>query len=805
MVEGNIRANQALTDKSTEILAPIPQGMVPVVGPTGDNGLIPEAELQNYRQQGYRIASPDEIRSQQAHEIYGTPAGQLVAAGLGGLDTVSLGFGKGVLHAGAQLISGKPAADALSRDIQGYEQENPGSYTLGQIVGALVPTVTTGGIGGLAEGAEGLVGKGILGTTAKWGAQGAMEGALYGAGAVFSEDQLGDTQQSAERLIAGAAKAGLLGLGIGGTMGLAGGTLMKFGGAAIAKLPDARELADHLAGAALNADVKDRRILEKMGLDVERLGSFMNESPEISAVMAKGGSIQKIAEAAEKSARRIGTDVDNALEHIVTTAEAVGKKPNARQIIDAINQEVIAPLERSPFHSDVAAQIRKEVDKFGAEAGVYARERTAADVAEDIAAAAGESSAKAGRATGEIRRDPLTGKPVIMGEGEISFKRLKELQSDLAKRYNTKSNLLSEKDFIENMRQVGGIMNTHFKKQLQEFPEQLAQLEKLNEQYKLAKQVEVISAKEAIKREAHTAGAKDLLSGFGIAKFFGAKGLALALATKVAKEHGPQFAAAVLDRASRMSALKGAMTEVSNVVSKSARQLVRGSIRAGVAVTMDRSKQANKVMKSLDRIAHNPEAMAAPLGTHIDESVAPMLRQAYINQNIKIIQDIYAKAPKGIPIMPMLPNSPRIPPSKAQIAKWMRIVDVYNNPIGAVVSNFKKGQLTVDHVDALDRYFGTSIAPELRQAVGIELTQLAAEGKMPSPRARQQLALLLRAGTDAALQPEFIATQQAIANQPPDSELFDNQESNAATPRSQSKRSSMGGGEETMDETSKDE
>lgn len=733
-------------------IAPIPDGKVPVVGPGGQAGTIDQAELSKARELGYRVATPEEIRLQQVKEKYGDTGGALAAAALGGLDTATFGFGKGLIFKGAQILGGAPQAEELMSGWDNYEAANKGAYKLGQAGGVILPAILSGGESLLGEGASlaaeravaGAVGEGILSTTAKVATQGAAEGAVMGAGDAFTQDMLGtDHADLVEKMVAGAAKGGLYGGLIGGGLGLIGGTASK----AIHNLPSSSEMAAGLAADSLQMNVREQRILEKIGLDKHRLGMFMLREPEIREAMAAGKTIDEIAIAFDKVKARYGDDIATALDAIEEQAKTqggmFGAKPDVGQILQEVRDNVISPLEKSPFHAHIADRVEKMVDSFGERAGVYMRESP----------------------TGRFIRDELTSKPKIFGPGNISFKQLHEFRQNLDDLVFRESKALSTDKVVQELQDMRGIMEKHFRAQAEQLGSAGQQYIKAADAYKHAARGSEIAEASAMRQSARPSfGFRDTLHGLAGTLAWGPKGILLAAGSKVLRERGPQFAAVVLDNASKLSAMRGSADIINGRIATAAKMMVRSAPRMGVAMEQSREKKALKLIDHVKTISATPMHIQELVKDHIDGRLAPDVQRKYIDKYIRDMQFLAMSAPKGAQLVPALAGTKATKPNKAAITSWMRMVDVHVDPLATIEAAVKKNQLTRDHVEALDVFY-PRIANELRMMVMTELAKAAQGGKMPSYSRRIQLGLLTKAPTDASLDPKFISSQQVIVNE----------------------------------------
>lgn len=219
---------------------------IDVISPDGEKGTIPSENAQRAFAGGYTFYSPLMKQKDAVKKEYGEGIGaEATAAALGAARGVTFGLSDQALTK-LELI--KPEALKLYRDL------NPSASLTGEIGGAVVPALLSGGtsavgsiaaktapalaqraglaIGGAA--AKKLTGKiasksvsKIVEKATKAGVGSAVEGALYGSGQLLTEDAIGDAEFNAENLIKYTAEGGLIG-GLTGTgLSLAGSGAKK--------------------------------------------------------------------------------------------------------------------------------------------------------------------------------------------------------------------------------------------------------------------------------------------------------------------------------------------------------------------------------------------------------------------------------------------------------------------------------------------------------------------------------------------------------------------------------------------------
>lgn len=212
-------------------------------GPDGRVVNIDASELPAAVRRGYTPLSAAEVQGERdVEEERNAPLGGLKAGLRGAARTITLGtYDKGVIEA-TRLLEGDQAADEARRSLVASREAHPVASGLGEVAGMFAPT----GIAGLVGKGARAAGAGLVGILAREGAglgeriavrglagaaAGAGEGALYGAGQQISEDALGATDVTAEKLFAAAGKGALFGGLMGGTL-VGGAKLLEEGGSA---------------------------------------------------------------------------------------------------------------------------------------------------------------------------------------------------------------------------------------------------------------------------------------------------------------------------------------------------------------------------------------------------------------------------------------------------------------------------------------------------------------------------------------------------------------------------------------------
>lgn len=180
--------------------------IVTVVSPVGEIGSIPADQLSAAEDEGYRVATPKDVRREVLFQKYGNSVeNQVKAFGQGVAKSVPFVGGYALKELGVT----KEAAEARS-------EFYPGTELLGEATGVgaqlTVPISPLKGLGAAAEGVAGMAGSAAV----KKIAGSAIEGAAYNVGSEINDAVLGDKELSAEQALAAAGSGAALGALSGG-------------------------------------------------------------------------------------------------------------------------------------------------------------------------------------------------------------------------------------------------------------------------------------------------------------------------------------------------------------------------------------------------------------------------------------------------------------------------------------------------------------------------------------------------------------------------------------------------------------
>lgn len=279
------------------------------------------------------------------------------------------------LGAGLSGVSDYDAAAAeAAKDIQGIKQANRGTAITGEVLGAVLPAIASGGAGTAGTVAR-LTPAGQLASlatkmgtalTARAAGAGARIGALAITGAVegatdnairrVTEDlTAGDVDITAERMLGAAWDGAKLGFLVGGGAAAAGEAAQ---GAAklLAKLPSVEDFATGRAfKAALGgANVKGVRQADKLG-GPEAIGKTLLDE----GIVTKGASIEDIAERSSALREQLGKEIGEMRKQADVLSGGTG--PDGVELMRKIDDDVIAPL-RDGINDDLAESLTKQFE-----------------------------------------------------------------------------------------------------------------------------------------------------------------------------------------------------------------------------------------------------------------------------------------------------------------------------------------------------------------------------------------------------------------------------------------------------------
>lgn len=764
---------------------------VPVMGESGDIGTV-AAEDYDPR---LRIASQEEFRGAEQEKKYGGVGGGAAALGINAADALTLGAGKGLAVQAAGLVGGEGAEQATRDYIRGTDVTNPGLAMTGQVLGTAAPLLVGGvegvvgkgarGIGGavrgvdtlgsLAEtGVRGLVGGEATGAlagaaqkAAAFGARGAVEGSIYGAGNAYSESVLANEDLTAERIMSGAAHGALfgtaIGAGIGGATSLAGSAFAKLGETVIPKIRGAVEdFAEQRAFKAAGGIQKDVRAAMKRAGGAEEISKDLLARGHINYESTADSIAESIAADAEQQGAKLGTMMRE-LDAKAATA-GPGHLVDGSKIVKRAYDEVVVPMLDNPAMRDVGEQMAKRLEPY---------------VADFAGNEIGHAKLWEVRRGLDQRINWETRAQSPLADGLKDFRRI--LEGELT-------------ESADNAARALGVSDTFGKdwKETKRLYSSLAFSRDMAEQG--------IARKEGNRFFSLT---DNLAGGFGAASSGGEasllgilnpaaalSGVLTAAAHKVLRERGSSILATAADKLSRVGQVAEHAAQIDRKVTDSIDKFLSkgsataakvandnpdkiGAVHAGgvgaAASLYGGSAGHTKEPKGLDGQYHAATKAVATLASqpavaqeHMQKSVAPMVKHQpamamkVASKQTQAITYLQSKIPTQPAAAPggLSPVHVRAIPDTEK-ASFLRTLRAVQRPLSAL-DDLEKGNLSKETVDALKAVYPETY-DDLKTKVMNRVASLAADGDDVPYAQKLQIGRLFGVAVDPTQSPAFVA------------------------------------------------
>lgn len=370
-----------------EVAAPVKAAgveRIPVIVGDGSVQTVAPHDLPAALDQGWQVASPEQVRAYRDEVQYGKASAQAQTAGEAALRGLTAGLSDRALT-------------KLGVDAEGMRkrvEQNPVTAGVAEAAGFLAPLALTGGgsgaLGVAAEGtrALGLVpraiagagalvekgvasvaGESILGRGLAKAAAGAAEGGLYGAGQAVSESALQDAPLTAERLAAHVGTGALFGGVAGGVLGGVGASAEKHILPKLKQLLSVEniEAAVNRAGLRQWAQGRGKSMFKKLrrdfGEDAEAAIGRAVQDEGLGEVIANGSTWSEIHGVTQEKLGASGRRIGEALKQVdaALPGEAQGA---AQRIAQRTANEVIEPLRNTGLRSDkaLAGKLMREAE-----------------------------------------------------------------------------------------------------------------------------------------------------------------------------------------------------------------------------------------------------------------------------------------------------------------------------------------------------------------------------------------------------------------------------------------------------------
>lgn len=661
------------------------------------------------------------------------------------------------------------AAQEYLDSFEAREEANPVAGTLGEVGSDLATLALTGG-GGLAARGGTAVGEAVLaragtglasralGSAARLGTEGAIEGAILGGEDVLTEAALGDTELTGERLATGIGFGALLGAGTGAALGGTGRLLGEAGKRSVTAarrraeqlIPQIQEAVspEGLQRFAQETAFRSLRPVKRYTDRAARQAGGIEGVGEILLrrnVVTNDATLETMATRLDELVPQVGDEISS----IVRRADTIpGVRPNAQRIRAKV-QELQEQFATAATGSQrrIARQLEDELRPFfqqldeAGEEGISAEQvwmlRRELDDSINWRVRSQDSPPKLNEALQDVRR-------LVEDEVDATVQRAgREVGEDLGQAYRN-----AKRDY------AGLVLS-------RDVAADRLSREAANRSFSLTDYMSGIVG-------AAGTGALDLgVPGAGLAA-----GFLLGRLNKLLRERGNQVLAATgnrlaIMRAARRESQKVA-TRVESRVDAYLDRVMQGG-RAAARTTGRNAARAARVasiaafderVKNVRETAADPAAITEQLGekTSTLAQVAPQTAAAMQRTAMRDLKFLHDRLPAGTQPRGGLMASmapPRLV-SDVERMRWMRYYDAVEEP-ESVLEDLEAGELTREGVEALKE-----TRPAMYRTLVRRVMERLATAEEPVPyQERLQLGLLLGVPTDPSLEPRFVASMQA--------------------------------------------
>lgn len=733
---------------------------IPVLNQNGDAGEIDPEEAARAFKSGFTFqGAAARAASEREVEFSDRP-----------LEAGTAGFARGLTLGLSDFVLTKTGLVSRER-LKALEEENLPASISGEILGSVGPLLIpepastaaaavrlpflAARLAGAAPRAIAKAGKAVeAGLAAKTGstvlsniAAGGVEGALFSASQVVSEQALGDPDLIAEQTL---ADKGLRVLQLAGQGALFGGALP----AGIA--------ATRLAGGIVAPVTKAVRGKISKAINVENIKAFGERqaakalgagSKHTGIMMQKVGGVEQMGRDALEVGIKTVKDLDKlnpvltamfgrlkrGYQALDTAATAANKMPQAASFKAFMEKEVLDPMLKAPtkanFHRRLTQDLKKRL---------------------------------------KLLDDPARNRP----NTEITFDELwtwkKEFGDSLnwgdqaAKAYNN-----AGREYWHAMRTfiLGEAEKVGGKRFVAEFVEHNRKFSSLL----LAKDIATsVARKENVNR---SFGLTDHLSAVMIGNVSGSflMGLAAGAVNRfVIRDRGNQILATTANKISKLSILQKSAQATDEKADKLISAMLKkdparpaalatGAVVLdaldlspnGETVTGTRAEKANQKIKQMTDLASDPQAVAERVSEAlgpISES-APAISAALTDKAGQTLNFLVDKAPKRFGADQLFGNT--FMASGTQIERWERYLRSANDPLSAL-EDISRGRLTPEAVETLQVLY-----PGLYESLKRKIIEKVAENPQGVDRVtRIQLSLLFGQPLDPTVSPSFLSAVQ---------------------------------------------
>jgi hypothetical protein len=796
---------------ATGKVQPTPTTRVPVVVSDGSIQTIEAKDLQAALDQGWTVASSQQVAAFRDQQHYADVAGQTRAAGEAALRGLTVGLSD----------KGLRALGVSAEDLAKRRELNPVTSTVAELAGTVAPLVLSGGAAapeeaaGLASmlsgavrtagaapraiaatghaverGLGSILGHRIAAKAVAGAGAGVVEGGLYGLGQAVSESALKDIPLSSERIAVHVGLGALLGGAAGGVLGTATASVEKMLVPKIKEMFTVENVQRFVDRAGLRQWAQGRgkamfgRLRRDFGSDAEKVIGQTVRDEGLDQVIASGRSWDEIhgitTEKMGVAGRKIGEDL-RAIDEALPDAAA----PVTERVAARAEREVLEPLARSGVRSDkgIASKVKRELEWLWPQA----EGATAEEIAAGVAAKRAEFVPSFERLHQLRARIDDIAFPKGMADATPYQKALQKMRGIVEDEITAGADAAAEK--------MGGISAATYSADKLRY-KGLLWLNKAAESNAASElSNRTVSLTDNIWGSAITAGTLTRLlagdvSALGAMTVATMAGVGAGALNKYLRQQGQDLAARTgqkvlaLMRASESTAkttdravgdffaagaqLETALHPVAHAVEKGAEQtaVVMHRTIDTVGTKLHEAREEQESLRSrfdtkiaqLDRFQQAPEAaLGKPLGD--TDQTAPAVSQQIREIANRGAAFLLSKAPKhrqrASQVQPQFDKRQHV--SDSEMARFLRYSDAVENP-KKLLKQFGKGQLRREGAETL-----RTVYPLTHRHLVESVQERLMKAKTPLPRQKLvQLSLLLGTPLHPSMEPGFIAMCQKI-------------------------------------------
>lgn len=774
---------------------------VNVTDPFGKIGSLPRTKVNEALDNGYKLATPEEVHIAKNEERFGGVQGSIFAGTLGAARTASLGFSDLALTSMPKEYGG-----FSPEQLKGLSETNPVSTVIGEIGGVLrdplgLASMINKGSAAATKGAKTILGaakeakaatrtEAVLESTFRH----SMEGAVYGGIASSINDKaLGDPGLNGEKILSNVGYGYFLGGASGGALKMLGYGITP----AIRKAVDTLgELRNDLVGSGygekaliskvlptrLSEAVTDRQLnldtqgqaatLRKMANNLNTVTDLLQGEVRRFDTEVHSGAMDSLFKSSAKWAGKAQQNVASYVSDVVEKLKPIMSEPGTKEALDKLKNISQADalkkgtskaifdslgtlkthlndfFKKEPMLKEAFDPVVQDIDKFMKDPSIFG--------------AAGAASVLH-KENVEMLRKYISASTSELTPFQKTFGNVKDGKwgFDLTKLHEAFMN----KDPIQRTANLNILDD--FYAHISEMPDNIMNAKKTipNSSWKKETLKKIIDNSE----KSHEQAFNDYLEGIKTRRpMYGWKDYAPVL---IAKWH-PVLAAAIeaydfyqdpvhwthdLSFIERMigNTTKKSLDLIDNIFdpSKPARLLIEKN-----KDKIERSENTEDEMRKIKKYAFNPELISQGFEKETKEmnSVAPNITEFMNLANNNALAFLASKIPHSGNSFDPLDDS--FKPSRAEISKFESYRRIVNNPL-ASLEQIKDRTITRETVETLATVY-PKLYEEMKASVLQKYFKQMANKKAVPYQTKQAISIFLGEPIDSALMPQSILANQ---------------------------------------------